>query len=217
MREAIRIVSINVGRAETLLHAGKSHETGIRKRPVAGAVEITSDGLEGDAVVDTLHHGGPDQAVYVYRSEDYDWWMSRTERDFPPGIFGENLTVSGLPENLFVGDRLLIGDVLLEATSARIPCGTLAAAMADTEFGLAFRRAERPGIYFRVLNPGLLSSGDPVTVIETEEGSVSVLDLFRFAYQTTHDEAELRRFLEAPIAERVRAHVTSALESLADG
>ncbi|MBT8086730.1 MAG: MOSC domain-containing protein [Gammaproteobacteria bacterium] len=214
MREAIRIGSINVGRAETLLHAGKSHRTGIRKKPISGAIEVTAKGLAGDAVVDTRHHGGPDQAVYVYRAEDYEWWASQADRDFPPGIFGENLTISGLPGNLFVGDRLLIGDVLLEATSARIPCGTLAAAMADSGFGMTFRGAERPGIYFRVLNPGRVSSGDAVTVIETDDSRVSVLDLFRFAYQTSHDADELQRFLDAPIAERVREQVTKALEKL---
>ncbi|MBT8092969.1 MAG: MOSC domain-containing protein [Gammaproteobacteria bacterium] len=216
MREAIRIVSVNVGQAETILHGGKSHRTGIRKRPLAGPIELDEKGLKGDSVVDTRHHGGPDQAVYVYRTEDYEWWVSQTGRDFPHGVFGENLTITGLPGNLFIGDRLLIGDVLLEATSARIPCGTLAAAMADPGFGMAFRRAERPGVYFRVLNPGIVCSGDSVTVIESEHGSVTVLDLFRFAYQTSHDVDELRRFLDAPVAERVRAQLTSALDALAD-
>ena len=216
LREAIRIVAVNVGRAETILHAGKSHYTGIKKIPVAGPVEINELGATGDVVVDSRHHGGPDQAVYAYRTEDYDWWASQTGREFPYGLFGENLTVSGLPASLFVGDRLLVGDVLLEATSARIPCGTLAAAMADSGFGVAFRRAERPGVYFRVLNPGFVSSGDAVTVIESDSCNVRIIDLFRFAYQTSHDAEELRRFLEAPIAERVRAQVTRVLENLPD-
>jgi MOSC domain-containing protein YiiM len=159
LREAIRIVSVNVGRAETILHAGQSHLSGIKKKPVEGRIEISELGVQGDAVVDTRHHGGPDQAVYAYRSEDYDWWAAQSGREFPPGVFGENLTVSGLPDNLCVGDRLLIGDVLLEATSARIPCGTLAAAMADSGFGMAFRRAERPGVYFRVFISVLVSLG----------------------------------------------------------
>jgi MOSC domain-containing protein YiiM len=216
LREAIRIVSVNVGRVETILHAGTSHRTGIRKKPAEGRVEITELGLAGDAVVDTRHHGGPDQAVYVYRTEDYDWWASQTGREFPYGLFGENLSVSGLPDNLLVGDRLLIGDVLLEATSARIPCGTLAATMADSGFGMAFRQAERPGVYFRVLNPGFVSSGDAITMVESDSSSVSVLELFRFAYQTSYDAEKLRKFLEAPIAERIRAQVTKTLDGLPD-
>ncbi len=211
MREAIQIVSVNVGRPETILHRGETHRTGIRKKPETGPVRVAEQGLTGDAVVDARHHGGPDQAVYVYRDEDYEWWASETGRDFPPGTFGENLTIRGLPENLYIGDRLLIGDVILEATAARIPCGTLAAAMADSGFGMAFRRAERPGTYFRVLNPGELSVGDSVTLVEASVGDVSVLDLFRFAYQTSYDPRELRRFLAAPIAERVRTQVEQTL------
>lgn len=216
MREAIRIVSVNIGRAETVLYAGQSHVSGIRKKPVEGGIEIAESGLQGDAVVDTRHHGGPDQAVYVYRTEDYDWWAGQSGRDFSPGAFGENLTISGLPDNLCVGDRLLIGDVLLEVTSARIPCGTLAAAMADSTFGMAFRRAERPGVYCRVLNPGFVSVGDAVTLLESATNDVTVIDLFRFAYQTSYDADQLRRFLDAPIAERIRAQVTRALASLSD-
>ncbi len=179
--------------------------------PAGGPVSVSEQGLFGDAVVDTRHHGGRDQAIYVYREEDYQWWAGETGRDFPGGTFGENLTIRGLPENLYIGDRLLIGDVILEAAAARIPCGTLAAAMADNGFGMAFRKAERPGTYFRVLNPGELSPGDKVTLIEAADSDVSVLDLFRFAYQTSYDPEELKRFLAAPIAERVRAQVEQVL------
>jgi MOSC domain-containing protein YiiM len=217
LREAIAIVSVNAGRAESIRHGDKVYESGIRKVPTSGATRVTELGLEGDAVVDTTHHGGVDQAIYVYRTEDYDWWSSESGRDFAPGIFGENLTISGLPANLYVGDRLLIGDVVLEATSARIPCSTLAAAMGDSGFGLAFRHAKRPGVYFRVLNEGAVSSGDTVTMVESENSEVSILDLFHFAYQTSHDADELRRFLQAPIAERVRSKVTRALDALTPG
>ena len=136
------------------------------------------------------------------------------DRDFQPGLFGENLTVRGLPSNMVVGDRLLVGDVVLEATSARIPCKTLAARMQDRGFGMRFRKAERPGVYFRVLNTGKVQAGDAVTLVESDAGTVTVLDLFRFAYATSHDAEQLRRFLDAPIAERVRADVEAKLANL---
>lgn len=211
MRESIQIISVNVGRSQTILHGGETHRTGIRKKPASGSVQVTEQGLAGDSVVDTRAHGGVDQAVYVYRDEDYRWWAGETGRDFPAGTFGENLTIRGLPDNLYIGDRLLIGDVILEATAARIPCSTLSAVMADSGFGMAFRKAERPGTYFRVLNPGPIGVGDTITLIESEGGDVTVLDLFRFAYRNSHEPSELRRFLAAPIAERVRAQVEQAL------
>lgn len=209
----MRITSVNVGRAEIVAHGNQTMTTGICKRPVSGSVEVTELGLHGDHVVDSKHHGGLDQAVYAYSADDYEWWASETGRDYPAGLFGENLTIKGLPSDMYVGDRLLIGDLVLEATSARIPCATLATRMQDRGFGLTYRKAERPGIYFRVLNPGAVSSGDSVTLVEGDAGTVTILDLFRFAYETSHDVENLQRILDAPIAARVRAKVEAALDS----
>lgn len=214
MRESMQITSVNVGSAETIVHGNRAMTTGICKRPVSGSVAVTELGLHGDHVLDKDHHGGVDQAVYAYSADDYEWWAGETGRDYPAGLFGENLTIRGLPSDLYIGDRLLIGDLVLEATSARIPCGTLAARMNDAGFGVTFRQAERPGIYFRVLNPGAVSSGDTVTMVEAHAGTVTVLDLFRFAYETHHDADSLQRFLEAPIAGRVRLKVEAALQRL---
>lgn len=214
MQERMTISSVNIGAIEQIGHDGKSTTTGICKRPVAGTVRIGEQGLEGDAIVDGKHHGGVDQAIYAYSGDDYRWWAETTGRDFPAGLFGENLTIEGLPGNLFIGDRLLVGDVVLEATSARIPCGTLAIRMEDPGFGLTFRKAARPGVYFRVLNPGTVQAGDSVTLVETAAGVVTVLDLFQFAYETSHDAERLERFLEAPIAMRVRSQVESALAKI---
>ncbi len=214
MRERMRITSVNIGNAETVVHGNQSVRTGICKHPVSGPIRIGETGLTGDRILNGKHHGGVDQAVYAYSADDYDWWVRSMDRDFEPGLFGENLTIRGLPSSMVIGDRLLIGDVVLEATSARIPCKTLAARMQDRSFGMTFRKAERPGIYFRVLNTGDVQAGDAVTLVESDAGTVTVLDLFRFAYETSHDAEQLRRFLDAPIAERVRAQVEAQLANL---
>ena len=45
-------------------------------------------------------------------------------------LFGENLTIAGLESaRMLIGDRLALGSVILEVTSPRIPCVTLAARM----------------------------------------------------------------------------------------
>lgn len=210
----MRIESINVGRAENITHGNKSMETGICKYPVNGPVILSVDGLLGDAIVDTKHHGGVDQAVYGYSADDYDWWAEQTGGKFSPGLFGENLTIRGLPTDMHVGDRLLIGEVVLEATAPRIPCDTFAMRLQDSSFGLAFRKAERPGIYFRVLNEGEVRAGDSVIYVESAEHGVTILDLFRYKYRPTHDADDLRRCLDAPIAERMRADIENKLASL---
>jgi len=207
----MRVTSVNVGREETIDHGNRLFRTGIRKRPVAGAVLIGADAVAGDTISDKKHHGGADQVVYAYSKDDYDWWSAQLGRELAPGTFGENLTIEGLPSDMNVGDRLLIGDVLLEATAPRIPCSTLAAQMQDSGFGMAFRNAERPGIYFRVLNEGEVSAGDAVTYIENPAPVVSILDLYRLVYDLRPDAAAMERYLEAPLAERVRASIEEKL------
>jgi MOSC domain-containing protein YiiM len=209
--EDMRVTSVNVGREETIGHGNRRFTTGIRKRPVEGPVFIGSDTVAGDTISDKKHHGGVDQVVYAYSMDDYEWWSAQLGRKLLPGTFGDNLTIEGLPSDMNVGDRLLIGDVLLEATAPRIPCGTLAAQMRDSGFGMAFRKAERPGIYFRVLNEGQVSAGDAVTYIENPAPVVSILELYCLAYELRPDPATMERFLEAPLAERVRASIEQKL------
>jgi MOSC domain-containing protein YiiM len=209
--EDMRVTSVNVGREETIDHGNRRFTTGIRKRPVEGPVFIGSDTVAGDTISDKKHHGGVDQVVYAYSMDDYEWWSAQLGRKLLPGTFGDNLTVAGLPSDMNVGDRLLIGDVLLEATAPRIPCGTLAAQMQDSGFGITFRNAERPGIYFRVLNEGEVSAGDAVTYIENPAPVVSILELYCLAYELRPDPAAMERFLEAPLAKRVRASIEQKL------
>ena len=209
--EDMRVTSVNVGREETIDHGNRRFTTGIRKRPVEGPVFIGSDTVAGDTISDKKHHGGVDQVVYAYSMDDYEWWSAQLGRKLLPGTFGDNLTVAGLPSDMNVGDRLLIGDVLLEATAPRIPCGTLAAQMQDSGFGMTFRNAERPGIYFRVLNEGQVSAGDAVTYIENPAPVVSILELYRLAYEPRPDPVSLERYLDAPLAERARSSVEQKL------
>ena len=212
--QGLRVASINVGAAETISHRGREFHTGIRKRPVPQSVRIEAGGIAGDVICDTENHGGADQAVYVYGTGDYDWWSGELGRTIEPGRFGENLTIEGLPADMHVGDRLLIGSVILEATRPRIPCSTLAAEMEDPGFGLRFRHAERPGFYFRVLNEGEVTVHDSVTIVEDSASSVTMLDLFRLRYEPSPDAAALERVLAAPIAVRMREMFDAKLDAI---
>ncbi len=200
----MQVTSVNLGSRESIQHGEREFVTGINKRSRRGAVFVSEQGLADDAVIDTEHHGGRDQAVYVYCTEDYEWWSERLGRELEPGAFGDNLTISGLPADMRSGDRLLIGDLVLEATSPRIPCSTLAARMQDSSFGMQFRRAERPGAYCRVLNEGDVSAGDSVTYVDNPDCDVTIVDQFRLNYELSPSADELQRVLAAPIAERMR-------------
>ena len=145
-----RIVSVNTGRiAEVEWDA--AGRTAIDKRPVPGRVRVGELGLEGDEIADTRHHGGVHQAVYAYAQEDLAFWETELGELVEPGTFGENLVIEALESAMLAaGDRLAIGEVLLEITSARIPCATFAAKMGEPTFVKRYTRAARPGAYARV-------------------------------------------------------------------
>lgn len=211
----MQLLSVNVGRERTIWDGETSGKTGIYKLPADGPVRVTSLGLEGDAVCDAKHHGGPDQAVYVYGAPDYAWWSEALGQELPPGTFGENLTISALESaGLRVGDRLQVGAVTLQVTAPRIPCRTLAARMEDPSFVKRFRQAERPGLYCRVLQEGLLQAGDPVSLEGYDGETLTILEMFRDYYEPRPGEAGLRRILAAPIAVRARRDTNEKLRKL---
>ena len=201
----MRLTSVNVGRERSIPNAKTSGKTGIYKRPVDRPVWVSGSGLADDEISDTENHGGPDQAVYVFGTPDYDWWSEELGRELPPGTFGENLTITGLESaGLCIGDRLVIGPVILEVTDPRIPCVTLAARMGDPLFVKRFRRAERPGLYCRVIREGWIRAGDPVSLVEYSGEKVPAVELFRDFFEPNQSERTIRRHLAAPIAIRSR-------------
>ncbi len=211
----MRLLSVNVGGASPIEGARKSGKTGIYKRPVRGSVEVLSGGLAGDTISDTENHGGPDQAVYVFGSPDYEWWSEVLGLELPPGTFGENLTVAGLESAaVCVGDRLGIGSVVLEVTAPRIPCQTLAVRMGDPAFLKRFRRAERPGVYCRVVREGEVRAGGSVAYTPYAGERVPVLEVFRAFFEPDPGEEVLRRLLSVPIAVRARSEYEKQLAGL---
>lgn len=202
----MKLLSVNIGAARSMSEAKVNGRTGIYKDPCESPVYIGVQGLTGDAVCDTKNHGGPDQAVYLYGAPDYAWWAAELGAELEPGTFGENLTIAGLESaRVWVGDRLRVGEVLLEVTAPRIPCHILARRMEDAQFVTKFRAAERPGAYCRVLQAGYVQAGQAVEYVAAANPIVSVLELFRDYYAPAHDGATVRRFLSAPIAVRSRA------------
>jgi MOSC domain-containing protein YiiM len=178
------LVSVNVGRPQDASWAGIGR-TSIDKRPLAGPVEVATLGVAGDQVSDVQHHGGRDQAVYAFAREDLDWWARELAQEIRDGQFGENLTTSGIDVNeAEVGEHWQVGTVLLEVASVRIPCNDFKMWMGLGGYdnrGWVKRFAEvgRPGPYLRVLQPGVLSAGDELSVVHRPGHGVTVSTMFR--------------------------------------
>lgn len=201
----IELLSINIGKAQSI--ATKSGQSGIFKTPQSNDVEIGTLGLAGDTIIDTKHHGGIDQAVYIYFQPDYDWWTKELGREMPIGIFGENLTISELKsQDMLVGDQFEIGNVLLEITSPRIPCVTLARRMGDKQFPKKFMASDRPGVYCRVLKTGAVHASMAVKHIPFQGPQVPVNLMVKNFIQPDPSLNEL--FLSVPVHYKTRQELT---------
>lgn len=152
--------------------------TGIDKRPVDGPVLLTAAGVQGDTICETKHHGGPDQAVYAYATEDLAFWTAELGQEFRPGGVGENLTVSGVDcTGAVLGERWRVGDAVLQVRSCRTPCRVFAGLRAVPDLVKRFIAAGRPGAYLAVERQGLVRAGDTVELLDRPDHGVTVADL----------------------------------------
>ena len=198
----MHLLTVCVGHPETL--PGKRYRTGINKHPVDTKALVTVDGVEGDAVCDRRYHGGPDQAVYVEGGVSLVQWSHELGRTIRYGEFGENLVVSDLDNQLVaVGDRISMGEIVLEITAPRMPCATFATKMNDPQFVKRYRNAARPGFYCRVLKPGLIEAGMRVTLEAYDGYRITMPEMMR-AYGKVISGDQLAAYLSAPIHRKLR-------------
>ncbi|ULH15915.1 MOSC domain-containing protein [Deinococcus sp. KNUC1210] len=209
----MKIESVNIGEPKDIVQGNGICRSGIDKQPVAGAVQVGPLGLTGDHILSTKHHGGPDQAVYLYSLEDYRAFEGVSAR---AGLFGENLTVEGLESvDVRIGTRLYFSTVVLEVTAPRIPCVTFAAHVEDPAFVKVFRQMRRPGLYTRVIQEGAVTAGEVFTLEEAPADAPTVGELFELYYNKQASRARLERALSAPIAVRTREDYLERLQTLA--
>ena len=149
------------------LHSINISDGGVPKTPQA-SVRIRTAGVEGDRQRDLRYHGGPDRAVSLY-SLDLIHALQAEGHPIQPGSIGENLTLAGLEwASLGPGDRVEVGEILLEITKPAHPCEKIADSFSDREFSRVSQKIH-PGwsrYYTRVLREGSVSVGDPVVVLD---------------------------------------------------
>ncbi len=146
-----------------------------------GPKGIGGSGLVGDQIGDLRHHGGDEAAAYAYAREDLDWWQERLGVELASGVFGENLTTVGLDvTGARTGELWRVGeDVLMQVTSPRIPCRTFAAWMEQRGWVRTFTERAHPGAYLRIVEPGWISAGDPITLEWRPDHEVTIGLIFR--------------------------------------
>jgi MOSC domain-containing protein YiiM len=187
-----RVISVNVGRSRDAEWAGRLRRTAIDKRPVAGPVDVRWLGLAGDEQADTQNHGGREQALYVYAREDLDWWVERLSRELVNGMFGENITTTGLDiTGALIGEVWRLGTAVVQITAARIPCVVFAGWVDERQWVRRFADAGRPGAYLRVLQEGTVRAGDGLEIISRPAERVTLAE----AMAAFYGDADLMRRL----------------------
>jgi MOSC domain-containing protein YiiM len=177
----MKLLSISAGKVAPLFgnhHPNyKSVASAIKKQCISTlhnplSVEITTLGVRGDEQADLSVHGGIEKAIYVYPAEHYAFWNELLTRetkrlvDLRYGAIGENFTIEGLLESeVFVGDRLLMGDLEFSVVKLREPCFKFNAALSYKGAAKAMLQSGFSGWYLRVLKTGTLTAGSEITLI----------------------------------------------------
>ena len=197
--------SVNVGQPRTEVvgsggDAQASMTSAIWKEPVTGPIWLDPIGLHGDRVADRKIHGGPWRAVLMYSADHYPRWRQEwNRRDVGAGAFGENLTVRGIQESTAcLGDRFEIGEAVLEITSPRGPCWKLARRHDVPDLVAVVKANHRHGWYLRVLKPGWIESGQPVTLVDRPYPQWPVDRVGRIRWNKESSLDETRLLVECP-------------------
>ena len=213
----MKIISLNVGLPRVVLWKGVEVSTSIFKEPVAGPVMLRRLDLDGDRQADLEVHGGPAKAVYAYPSEHYPLWQKELrEPELRWANFGENFTTEGLLESdACIGDRFRIGEALVMVTQPRFPCYKLGIRFGREDIIEKFLKSGRSGIYFAVLEEGLVNAGDAIEQVHRDPASLTITEINQ-AYTKTGDFVPLmRRAAEHEILpDRLKGHFLRQLASL---
>lgn len=196
----MKVIATNIAEPREILWKGRPQRTGIYKFPVSGPVRLKVRGVEGDLIGNKKVHGGEYKACYLFASEHYDYWKAQYPGlSWNWGMFGENLTTEGLlDDSIQVGDIYKVGTTVVQATIPREPCYKLGLKFNDQGIINAFIAYGHPGTYVKVLEEGLVASGDGIERVKVAKDSISIRDFFVFLNTAEKSQDVLQRILDNP-------------------
>ncbi len=179
-----KVLSVQVGKVVTSGDTQskeflkKAYTTASYKNPVDGEVEVTKEGIIGDFVADTVHHGGVEKAVFANSFLNYKAWQEFLEvESLPFGALAENLTFDAIDEkSVCIGDVHKIGSVILEVSQPRKPCWKISRRWGDKRFTKEIYDSGKTGWYYRVLQEGTFQKGDLVELVRRADITVTIED-----------------------------------------
>ncbi len=191
----MKVESLHIGKTQfvPINTSGKISKTAIVKQSVEGPLLFSKQGVEGNEVA--VHPN----AVYAFCTDDYSYWQEQLHLDTPWefGRMGENMTISKMDmETLSIGDKLYIGDAILQVSGCRVPCDKLLWRLEQKpEFLVQFMQSGKSGWYMEVLQEGVISIGDSVR-IERAKNTITVKDLCMVFLTPDTTKERLQELLE---------------------
>ncbi|HEX7584417.1 MAG TPA: MOSC domain-containing protein [Prolixibacteraceae bacterium] len=206
----MQIVSTNIAEPILIEWLGQSVQTGIYKYPVETPIFLDIEDVVNDHVLDRRYHGGIDKACYLYSADHYPFWQNKyPDLDWKPGMFGENLTVTGLDESvILIGNCYQVGDAIVQVTQPRQPCFKLGVRFGDQAVVDDFWKAPYPGVYVRILKPGAVKTGDEFVLIEQNHNSISISEVFSVFRRNRNNLELIQKAVQEPfLAESCRKDI----------
>ena len=181
----MELASVNTALPEEYRYNNKTIQTSIFKKPVEGRVWVSAEGLSGDKQADLKCHGGEHKAVYAFSLGEYEYWKPHlADSVMRAGYFGENLSIQGANlEQLYIGDRLRIGNCVMEITQPRVPCFKLALRAGNKALPKHFIDRAKTGFYLRVIKAGVIEKGQPIELMEGHRDGLSVEAVFKAFFE----------------------------------
>jgi MOSC domain-containing protein YiiM len=180
----MKVISTNIGSATTIHWKGREEQTGIFKFPVPGSLQLNTTHVENDTVSDRKNHSGIFKACYLFSADQYPYWKKLYPAlDWDWGMFGENLTVSGMDEtHMRIGDIYDIGTARVQVSQPRQPCYKLGIRFGDQKIIGQFVEHGYPGTYVRVLKEGKVQNGNKLSLVSQSENALTVRQFYTLLY-----------------------------------
>ena len=183
-------------------------ETAIFKSPISGPVEVTKNGIVSDEHAYEPHRS-PDKALLHYCTAHYDDWAKEipaSEALFRPGAYGENIFNSEVSEkNVCIGDRIAIGDIVVEVTEPRAPCYKLNHRFQVKDMAKRTQTLFRTGWLYRVVKPGTITAGDMIRLLERPHPDWTVARVMYYLFIETDNKEKMQEIVEiSPLGEEIK-------------
>ena len=141
-----------------------TEEGGVPK-PSVDSIDVRLNGVYGERIRDTKHHGGPKRAVCILSNQTLQF-LQQDGHPISGGSTGENLLIDIDEDSLRPGVRLKFDHVKLEITTPAPPCKTIQESFTDGDFKQLSHKLnpQRTRWYAKVIQEGIIRIDEVVEI-----------------------------------------------------